>query len=161
MFLRAISGMPAAGLPQTHLGRYHPSGVEIVRSRAKSASFKIRSGLPIGAKVTLKDPVAIHDFLETVSELVMPRLKDWNGVPLLQPSRGEQYQPNYHSGALTFGLPSQAMGLFPQVEINLDAYPKQSGLAINVVTNATGAGAQDRVRTLLSGYKIPFGSSFH
>lgn len=157
MFLRAISGLPAAGLPQSHLGKQHPTGVEIVRSRAKSASFKIRSGLPVGAKVTIKDPAAIHDFLETVSELVMPRLKDWNGVPLLPPTRGEQFQPNYHSGALTFGLPAQAMGLFPQVEVNLDAYPRQFGLAINVNTNAVGAGAQDRVRTLLSGFKIPFG----
>lgn len=102
----------------------------------------------------------MHDFLQNLSELVMPRLKDWNGVPLPPPSKGEHLQPSYHSGALTFGLPPQAMGLFPQVEVNLDAYPRQHGLHINVVSNAKGAGAQDKVRSLLSGYKIPFGQFF-
>lgn len=159
MYLRAISGQHAAGLPQTHLGPSGlPHGVQVVRTRPKSASFKIRSGQPIGAKVSLTDPAAITSLLETLSEAVLPRLKEWDGVALPQPARGEALLPSHHSGAVTFGLPPQAMGLWPQVEVNLDAYPRPFGLQVNVVSNTTGAGAQDRVRALLSGYRIPFGA---
>ncbi|KAM6494310.1 60s ribosomal protein l7 [Amanita muscaria] len=64
--------------------------------------------------------------------------------------------PSAVSGVVSFGLPPSAMGLFPQVEVNLDAYPKSYGMHIHFVTNATGLGAQNRARTLVSGFQIPF-----
>jgi large subunit ribosomal protein L5 len=48
------------------------------------------------------------------------------------------------------------MGFFPQIEVNLDAYPKTYGMHIHFITNAKGVGAQERARQLLSGFQIPF-----
>ena len=48
------------------------------------------------------------------------------------------------------------MGLFPQIEVNLDSYPKSYGMHIHFITNATGEGAQNKARQLLSGFQIPF-----
>ncbi|KAJ7920780.1 ribosomal protein L5 domain-containing protein [Mycena leptocephala] len=53
-------------------------------------------------------------------------------------------------------LPPQAMAFFPQIEVNVDAYPKPYGMHIHFVTNATGVGAENRARALLSGFQLPF-----
>jgi large subunit ribosomal protein L5 len=155
-FLRAISGQHAAGLPLTHLPAPHPSGVEITKTSSRSASFKIRAGQPCGAKVALGSQEAIYDFLETLVEFVFPRLKDWPGVPLPAHRKAFDQLPSSQSGSLTFGLPKEAMALFPQIEMQLDSFPKLYGCHVHVVTNARGAGAEDRVRALLSGLRIPF-----
>ena len=51
--------------------------------------------------------------------------------------------PSGVSGVVSFGLPPEAMGLFPQIEVNLDSYPKSYGMHIHFITNATG-GHSDR-----------------
>jgi len=48
------------------------------------------------------------------------------------------------------------MGFFPQIEVNLDAYPRSYGMHIHFVTNAKGLGAQNRARALVSGFQVPF-----
>jgi len=48
------------------------------------------------------------------------------------------------------------MGFFPQIEVNQDSYPKMYGMHIHFVTNASGLGAQNRARALVSGFQIPF-----
>jgi len=45
---------------------------------------------------------------------------------------------------------------FPQIEVNVDSYPKLYGMHIHFITNATGMGAQDRARALVSGFQMPF-----
>ena len=98
----------------------------------------------------------MHDFLEVLVELVLPRLKDWDGFTLPTKTISETES----SGSLSFGLPNSAMALFPQVEVQLEQYPTGmrglGGFSVSCVTNARGVGAQDKARALLSGFRIPF-----
>lgn len=134
-------------------GRHAAGGIEIVRGK-KSVGGWIRPGVPVGVKVDLKGP-AMYDFLATLVEFVLPRLREFPGV-IMPPSSSSVNSPSSVSGVVSFGLPPDAMGFFPQTEINLDAYPKPYGMHIHFVTNATGLGAQNRARALVSGFQIPF-----
>ncbi|KAJ3532099.1 hypothetical protein NM688_g7473 [Phlebia brevispora] len=134
-------------------GQHTVEGVQIVQGR-KAIGGWIRKGVPVGVKVDLKGP-KMYDFLGTLVDFVLPRLKEYNGFVLPRPSANLE-MPHAASGVYSFGLPPEAMQLFPQIEVNLDAYPKPYGLHIHFVTNAKGVGAQNRVRKLLSGFQIPF-----
>jgi large subunit ribosomal protein L5 len=48
------------------------------------------------------------------------------------------------------------MVFFPQIEVNVDAYPRLFGMHMHFITNARGVGSQDKARALLSGFQIPF-----
>lgn len=154
MAFQAITGEP----PQTKTpGPYGPGsgqGLVITRSTKKSASFKIRAGAPTGVKVELKGE-PMYNFLETLVDFVLPRLKTFNGIPLPPASHPRQSMSST-SGVVSFGLPPEAMGLFPQIEVNLDQYPKTFGMNIFCITSAKGRGAQDQARALLSGTGLPF-----
>lgn len=153
---QAMTGEQAPGFASDDYPRQNGEveGIQVVRTGKASASFKVRSGQVCGAKVTLRDE-AMWTFLETLVDLVLPRLKDWNGVRLPPPSTNRK-SPSMTSGVVGFGLPPQAMALFPAMEINLEQYPRLHGFNINFVTNAKGPGAQDQARALLSGFRIPF-----
>ncbi|TFK39076.1 ribosomal protein L5 domain-containing protein [Crucibulum laeve] len=148
MQLRALTG-------ETHQGggRHAVEGIQIVKGK-KSVGGWIRPGIPIGVKVDLKGQ-AMYDFLGTLVEFVLPRLRDFNGV-ILPPQSSSTTSPSAVSGVVSFGLPPSAMVFFPQIEVNVDSYPKTYGMHIHFVTNATGQGAQDRARALVSGFQIPF-----
>ncbi|KAF8895110.1 hypothetical protein BD779DRAFT_1497499 [Infundibulicybe gibba] len=77
---------------------------------------------------------SMYDFLATLTELFSP-------VCAISPASC---------------FPPNAMGFFPQIEVNLDSYPKPYGMHIHFVTNAVGLGAQNRARALVSGFQIPF-----
>ncbi|TFK60175.1 60s ribosomal protein l7 [Pluteus cervinus] len=148
MALRALTGETQDGG-----GRHGPQGVQIVRGK-KSVGGWIRPGIPIGVKVDLKGQ-SMYDFLGSLVEFVLPRLRDFNGV-ILPPASSSVNSPSAVSGVVSFGLPPEAMGFFPQIEVNVDAYPKSYGMHIHFITNATGLGAQNRARALVSGFQIPF-----
>ncbi|GAA5932668.1 hypothetical protein JCM1841_006932 [Sporobolomyces salmonicolor] len=154
MAFQAVTGEP----PQSkHPGPYGPGsgqGLVITRSTKQSASFKIRAGAATGVKVELKGQ-PMYTFLETLVEFVLPRLKTFNGIPLPAASHPRQ-SPSSTSGVVSFGLPPEAMGLFPQIEVNLDQYPRTFGMNIFCITSAKGRGAQDQARALLSGIGLPF-----
>ncbi|GAA5872892.1 hypothetical protein JCM16303_006870 [Sporobolomyces ruberrimus] len=154
MAFEAITGEP----PQTKVpGPYGPGsgqGIVITRSTKKSASFKIRAGAPTGVKVELKGQ-AMYNFLESLVDFVLPRHKTFQGIPLPPASQPKQ-STSASSGVVSFGLPPEAMGLFPQIEINLDQYPRTFGMNIFCITSAKGRGAQDQARALLSGVGLPF-----
>jgi large subunit ribosomal protein L5 len=97
----------------------------------------------------------MYDFLGTLVEFVLPRLREFNGVQL-PPSSASVNTPAGVSGVVSFGLPANAMVFFPQIEINVDAYPKLCGMHIHFITNARGVGAQDKARALVSGFQVPF-----
>lgn len=154
MAFQAITGEP---LQSKHPGAYGPGsgkGIVVTKSTKKSASFKIRAGAPTGVKVELKG-ADMFTFLESVVDFVLPRLKTFNGIPLPAASHPRQSMSST-SGVVAFGLPPEAMGLFPQVELNLDQYPRAYGMNIFCVTSAKGRGAQDQARALLSGMGLPF-----
>ncbi|GAA6044051.1 hypothetical protein JCM8097_008692 [Rhodosporidiobolus ruineniae] len=154
MAFEAITGEP----PQTKTpGPYGPGsgqGLVVTRSTKKSASFKIRPGAPTGVKVELRGE-PMYNFLETVVDFVLPRHKTFGGIPLPPASHPRQSMSST-SGVVSFGLPPEAMGLFPQIEVNLDQYPKTFGMNIFCITSARGRGAQDQARALLSGMGLPF-----
>lgn len=148
MAMRALTGESyKAG------GRHTAEGIQIVKGK-KSVGGWIRPGVPVGVKVDLKGQ-SMYDFLGTLTEFVLPRLRDFQGV-VLPPQSSSVNSPSSVSGVVSFGLPPDAMGLFPQIEVNLDAYPRTYGMHIHFVTNATGLGAQNRARALVSGFQIPF-----
>jgi large subunit ribosomal protein L5 len=145
---RALSGETAGGG-----GRHTSEGVQIIRAK-KSVGGWIRPGIPCGAKVDLKGD-KMYDFIGTLVDFVLPRIREFQGV-VMPPQSSSMQTPAGVSGAVSFGLPPHAMQYFPQIEVNMDSYPKLYGMHIHFVTNAEGQGAQNRARALLSGFQIPF-----
>lgn len=94
----------------------------ITKARKSISAFKIRKGLPIGVKVTLRGK-RMFDFLEKLIKIVIPRLRDFRGV--------NQSCVDPH-GNLNIGFSEQT--LFP--EIDFDKIDKIRGLEVTVVTNA-------------------------
>jgi large subunit ribosomal protein L5 len=94
----------------------------ITRSRRSIAAFKLRAGMPIGLKVTLRGERMYH-FLDKLINIVLPRIREFRGVP---PDSFDGY------GNYTLGLKEQSV--FP--EINYDEIDKPRGMEIVIVTTA-------------------------
>jgi large subunit ribosomal protein L5 len=111
-----------------------------VRRATKSiAQFKLREGMPIGAKVTLRGD-RMWEFLDRLLTIALPRIRDFRG---LSP---KQFDGN---GNYTFGLNEQSMFH----EINPDSIDRQRGMDITVVTTATN---DEEGRALLRRLGFPF-----
>jgi len=111
----------------------------ITKARTSVSAFKIRMGLPIGVKVTLRGKRMYH-FLEKLIRIVIPRLKDFRGIP---ESNIDQ------NGNLNIGFPEQI--IFP--EIDFDKIDKVRGLQVTVVTNAKN---KEKGKKLFEMLGIPF-----
>lgn len=107
-------------------------------SKKDIASFKLRRGMPIGCKVTLRR-AKMYEFLERLIKVSLPRIRDFKGVEEKFDGRG-----NY-----TLGLKEQI--IFP--EIDIDKVSKILGMEITFVTNTT---KDDEARALLTAFGIPF-----
>ncbi|KAL1924691.1 mitochondrial 54S ribosomal protein uL5m [Calcarisporiella thermophila] len=116
---------------------------EIVFARTGAATWKLREGMPIGCKVTLKGD-KMYTFLDKLVEIVLPRMKEWQGLPI---TAGDG------NGNIAMGFPASALSLFPDIESNYDMYPRMTGF--HVVFNTTAYTNLDG-RLLLSGFGIPF-----
>ncbi len=148
--IRAISGVTEMGL-----GNPNNEGVQIVKSKKGAAAFKLRAGMPVAVKVTLKGE-KMYTFLQTLLEFVLPRIRILPVLPLPSPSSNTA-SPSALSGVVSFGFGPEAMALFPQIEGNLEAYGRLGGFHVYVETGGRGRGAQDGGRRLLSGFRVPFG----
>jgi len=148
MAFRVLSGETYQGG-----GGKNREGVQIIKGR-KSEHGWVRPGVPCGVKVEMTGD-RMYEFLGTLVNFVLPRLREFSGV-VLPPESKPQNTPAGVSGVVSFGLPPHAMAFFPQIEVNVDAYLKMYGFHMHFITNAEGAGAQMRARTLLSGFQIPF-----
>ena len=114
-----------------------------VRKATKSiAQFKLREGMPIGAKVTLRGD-RMWEFLDRLVSIALPRIRDFRG---LSP---KQFDGN---GNYTFGLNEQSMFH----EIDIDKVDRTRGMDITVVTTATN---DDEGRALLRALGFPFKES--
>lgn len=102
-----------------------------------------REGMPIGVKVTLRGK-EMYQFLDKLVEIVLPRLKEWHGLPM---TSGDG------NGNIGIGFPASALALFPEIEGSFDMYPKMTGF--DVVFNTT-AHTNAEGRLLLSGFNVPF-----
>ena len=110
----------------------------ITSSRKDISNFKLRKGMPIGAKVTLRD-VKMYEFLERLIRVSLPRIRDFNGIAEKMDGQG-----NY-----TLGLKEQI--IFP--EIDMDKNPKIHGLEITFVTTAK---TDEEAYALLKAFGLPF-----
>jgi large subunit ribosomal protein L5 len=111
----------------------------VTKSRKAIASFKIRAGLPIGAKVTLRG-ARMYEFLDRLINIAMPRIRDFRGVS----ARSFDGQGNY-----SLGVKEQI--IFP--EIQYDQVDQVRGMDITITTTAT----DDRQgRALLEAFNFPF-----
>jgi len=111
----------------------------IQKARLSIAQFKLREGMPIGAKVTLRGD-RMWEFLDRLLSLALPRIRDFRG---LSP---KQFDGN---GNYTFGLTEQSMFH----EIDMDTVDRQRGMDITVVTTA---GTDEEGRALLRALGFPF-----
>ena len=112
---------------------------QVTKARKSIAQFKLREGMPIGAKVTLRGD-RMWEFLDRLLALALPRIRDFRGLsPRQFDGRG-----NY-----TFGLNEQAMFH----EIDQDRIDRVRGMDITVVTTATN---DDEGRALLRKLGFPF-----
>jgi large subunit ribosomal protein L5 len=112
----------------------------VVRKATKSiAQFKLREGMPIGAKVTLRGD-RMWEFLDRLLSLALPRIRDFRGLS------DRQFDGN---GNYTFGLTEQSMFH----EIDPDSIDRSRGMGITVVTSANN---DDEGRALLKALGFPF-----
>ncbi|KAG8973218.1 hypothetical protein FRB90_009977, partial [Tulasnella sp. 427] len=93
-------------------GQDGASGVVVCRARKQSSSFRITKNLPISVKVELRGE-KMFEFINSLSEFVLPRMRDFAGVVMPAPS-ASMNTPSAMSGVVAFGLPPSAMSLFPQ-----------------------------------------------
>jgi large subunit ribosomal protein L5 len=112
----------------------------VIRKATKSiAQFKLREGMPIGAKVTLRND-RMWEFLDRLLTIALPRIRDFRGLSATQFDGHGNY---------TFGLNEQSMFH----EINIDRIDRPRGMDITVVTTAT---TDDQGRALLRQLGFPF-----
>ena len=107
-------------------------------SRKDVSNFKLRKGMPIGVKVTLRN-VKMYEFLERLIRISLPRIRDFKGISEKMDGRG-----NY-----TLGLKEQI--IFPEVDI--DKNPRIHGLEITFVTTAK---TDEEAHALLAEFGLPF-----
>ena len=103
-----------------------------------NANFKLREGMIVGAKVTLRGD-RMYEFLERLSRITLPRIRDFRGIP----GRGFDGRGNY-----TFGLKDQTT--FP--EIDATQVPCEKGMDITICTT----GDDKSARALLEMLGVPF-----
>ena len=111
----------------------------VTRARRSIAQFKVRTGNAIGVKVTLRGQ-RMWDFLERLTRLSLPRIRDFRGVP----TRSFDGRGNY-----SLGLREQLA--FP--EIDYDKVDRLRGLEVSIVTTATTDEESQRLLALLG---MPF-----
>jgi large subunit ribosomal protein L5 len=111
----------------------------VTKSRMAIAAFKLRAGVPVGARVTLRG-ARMYEFLDRLINVAMPRIRDFRGVS----ARSFDGRGNY-----TFGVKEQI--IFP--EIAYDQVDAIRGMDITITTTAR----DDREgRALLESFNFPF-----
>ena len=117
------------------------TGQKAVVTRAKNsiANFKIREGLAIGCKTTLRGE-KMYEFLDRLVNLALPRVRDFRGV-----------NPNAFDGRGNYALGIKEQLIFPEVEY--DKIDKVRGMDVIIVTTAK---TDEEARELLTLFNMPF-----
>lgn len=117
------------------------TGQKAVTTKAKKAvaNFKIREGMPIGCKVTLRGE-KMYEFLDRLVNLALPRVRDFHGV-----------NANSFDGRGNYALGIKEQLIFPEIEY--DKIDKVRGMDIIVVTTAK---TDEEARELLRLFNMPF-----
>ena len=117
------------------------TGQKAILTKAKNsiANFKIREGMPIGCKTTLRGE-KMYEFLDRLVNLALPRVRDFRGV-----------NPNAFDGRGNYALGIKEQFIFPEIEY--DKIEKTRGMDIIFVTTAK---TDEEARELLRLFNMPF-----
>ena len=117
------------------------TGQKVVTTKAKNAvaNFKIREGMPIGCKVTLRGE-KMYEFADRLINLALPRVRDFRGV-----------NPNAFDGRGNYALGIKEQIIFPEIEY--DKVDKVRGMDVIFVTTAN---TDEEARELLTLFNMPF-----
>jgi large subunit ribosomal protein L5 len=113
----------------------------VTRAKKSIATFKLRQGMPIGAKVTLRKE-RMYEFLDRLITIALPRVRDFRGMPA-----------NSFDGRGNYSLGLKEQIVFP--EIDYDRVDQVRGMDVVIVTTAK---TDDEARALLRGFEMPFQS---
>lgn len=111
----------------------------ITRARKSIANFKLRQGMPIGAKVTLRSD-RMWEFFDRLTSIAIPRIRDFRGIPSTS-----------FDGRGNFSLGVTEQLIFP--EIDYDKVDKTRGMDITIVTTAK---TDEEAKALLEAFGFPF-----
>ena len=114
----------------------------ITKARRSIASFKLREGMSIGCKVTLRGE-RMYEMLDRLVSVALPRIRDFRGI-----------SPNQFDGRGNFSMGIREQTIFP--EIDYDTVDQLRGMNITITTTAT---TDDEGRALLSLLGMPFRES--
>jgi large subunit ribosomal protein L5 len=112
---------------------------QVRRARKSIAAFKLREGMPVGARVTLRG-ARMYEFLDRLVSIALPRIRDFRGL-----------NPDSFDGRGNYSLGIREQIIFP--EINYDDVAQIRGLDVTITTTAT---ADDEAHALLRGLGLPF-----
>ena len=117
------------------------AGQKPIATKAKNsvANFKIREGMPIGCKVTLRGE-KMYEFVDRLINLALPRVRDFRGV-----------NPNAFDGRGNYALGIKEQLIFPEIEY--DKVDKVRGMDVIFVTTAK---TDEEARELLTQFNMPF-----
>jgi large subunit ribosomal protein L5 len=126
----------AAAADLTAITGQHPV---ITKAKRSIATFKLRQGMPIGCKVTLRR-ARMYEFLDRLINVALPRVRDFRGIP------GKSFDGR---GNFALGLREQLV--FP--EIDYDRVDATRGMNVVIVTTAR---SDAEAKTLLKAFDMPF-----
>ncbi|MFQ5784071.1 MAG: 50S ribosomal protein L5 [Alphaproteobacteria bacterium] len=113
----------------------------VIKAKKSVAAFKLRQGMPVGVKVTLRKN-RMYEFLDRLVTIALPRVRDFRGV-----------SPKSFDGQGNYALGLKEQIVFP--EIDYDKVDMVRGMDIVIVTTA---GTDEEARALLAGFQMPFTS---
>ena len=113
---------------------------QVRRARKSIAQFKVREGMAVGAKVTLRG-ARMYEFLDRLISIALPRIRDFRGI-----------NPGAFDGRGNFSMGVREQIIFP--EINYDDIQQVRGLDVTITTSAE---TDDQARALLQAFGLPFG----
>jgi len=113
---------------------------QVRRARKSIAQFKVREGMPVGARVTLRGAY-MYEFLDRLISIALPRIRDFRGL-----------NPNSFDGRGNYSLGLREQIIFP--EINYDDIQQVRGLDVTITTSAQ---TDEQARALLQAIGLPFG----
>jgi large subunit ribosomal protein L5 len=135
----SISNAKAMDAAKIDLATITGQSAVITRSTKSIANFKLRKGMPIGLKVTLRGE-RMYEFLDRITNAVLPRIREFQGVP----RKG-------FDGRGTYNLGFKEQTVFPEIEY--EKVDKVRGLQITIVTSAK---TDEEGRRLLELLGMPF-----
>ncbi len=112
---------------------------QVRRARKSIAAFKLREGMPVGAKVTLRG-ARMYEFLDRLVSIALPRIRDFRGL-----------NPDSFDGRGNYSLGIREQIIFP--EIDYDDVQQVRGLDVTITTTAQ---TDEEARALLRGLGLPF-----